>query len=84
MQKEIRVFSHTTTTDSSKTEKEFTCSPIPAFMIGSATCATALATRRQVETTPTTGAKGRIALTKFGKNLLAVIPIQMGARTTFF
>lgn len=51
-------------------------------MIGSATWATALATRRQVETTPTTGAKGRIFLTKLGKNLLVVIPMAMGAKTT--
>ena len=51
-------------------------------MIGSATCATALATSRQVEMTPTTGAKGRIAFTNLGKNLLAVMPMAMGARTT--
>lgn len=55
---------------------------MPALRMGSATCATALATRRHVDTTPTTGAKGRMALISFGKNLLAVIPKAMGARTT--
>ena len=65
------------------TQSIFTCNEIPAFRMGSATWATALATRRQVETTPTTGAKGRMALTNLGKNLLADIPMAMGARTTY-
>ena len=52
-------------------------------MIGSATWATALATKRQVETTPTTGVNGRIFFTKLGKNLLVVMPIAIGANTTF-
>ena len=60
-----------------------TCSFNPALMIGSATWATALATRRHVETTPTTGAKGRIFFTNPGKNLFVVIPIAIGAKTTF-
>jgi hypothetical protein len=59
-----------------------TCKEIPALMIGSATWATALATKRQVDTTPTTGAKGRIVFTNFGKNLLVDIPIRIGAKTT--
>ena len=61
---------------------EITCNAKPALLIGSATWAMALATRRQVETTPTTGANGRIFFTNLGKNLLSVIPIAMGARTT--
>ena len=52
-------------------------------MIGSATWATADATRRHVETTPTTGANGKIFLTNPGKNLLVVIPIAIGAKTTY-
>ena len=44
-------------------------------MIGSATCATAEATRRHVETTPTTGANGRIFSTKSGKYFLVAIPV---------
>ena len=56
---------------------------MPALIIGPATCATALATRRHVETTPTTGANGRMAFTSPGVNLLAVIPTAMGARTTY-
>ena len=55
---------------------------LPALIIGSATWATALATRRHVDTTPTTGANGRIFLTNPGKNLLVAIPIAIGARTT--
>jgi hypothetical protein len=60
-----------------------TCNPMPALRIGSATCATALATRRHVDTTPTTGANGNIALTTLGKNLFNVMPTAMGARTTY-
>ena len=56
---------------------------MPALRIGSTTWATALATRRQVDTTPTTGAKGRIALTNLGANLLRLIPTAIGARTTW-
>lgn len=59
-----------------------TCNDHPAAKMGSATWATALATRRHVETTPTMGANGRIFLTKFGKNLLVDIPMAMGAKTT--
>ena len=68
---------------SSIQQSSFTCNPIPALIMGAATCATALATRRQVETTPTTGAKGRMAFTSAGAYLLAVIPMAMGARTTY-
>ena len=57
---------------------------MPALRMGSATCATALATSRHVETTPTTGANGKIALTTLGKNLFNVMPTAMGARTTFY
>ena len=35
-----------------------------------------------MERTPTTGVSGRIALTKLGKNLLVVIPMAIGAKTT--
>lgn len=54
----------------------------PALRIGPATCATALATKRHVETTPTTGANGRMVLTNLGKKWLADIPMAMGAKTT--
>ena len=58
------------------------CKLRPAARMGSATCATALATNRQVLTTPTTGAKGKIAFTKEGKKRLVAMPMAMGARTT--
>jgi hypothetical protein len=62
---------------------QLTCNPMPAFRIGSATCATALATRRHVEMTPTTGANGNMALTILGKNVFSVMPTATGARTTY-
>jgi len=51
--------------------------------MGSATCATALATNKHVETTPTTGANGRIFFTKLGKNLFVAIPTAIGPKTTW-
>ena len=58
------------------------CRLKPAARMGSATCATALATNMQVLTTPTTGAKGNTAFTKLGKKRLVAMPMAMGARTT--
>lgn len=55
---------------------------MPACKIGSATWATALATNKHVLTTPTTGAKGKIFSMNLGKNLFAVMPTAMGAKTT--
>ena len=60
------------------------CTWMPALRMRLVTCAPALTMRRQVDMTLTTRVNGRMALTNLGKNLLAVIPMAMGSRTTYW
>jgi len=59
------------------------CRLKPAERMAGAHCATAEATRRQVESTPMTGVSGRAVWTSLGRYLLAAMPTMMGARTTW-
>ena len=51
-------------------------------MMGSATCPTAAATSKQVETMPITGVTGVIFFTTFGNLAFIVMPTKIGASTT--